>query len=103
MVESNVSAAGDPVQQLSNLYVKVQAAIEASEHQQVVQNAKKIIELDPSEKTASIRRCLIASLIKTKAFDEALQLVKSMQSQKGNQPGEFAFEHAYILHRKGLN
>lgn len=62
-----------------------------------MQNAKRALEQDPTDASGTIKRTLIVSLIKTKAFEEALQIIKS---HKGK---EFAFEHAYILHRMGQN
>lgn len=44
-----------------------------------------------------MRKTLLVGLIKSKAFEEALQLIKSQKSL------DFSFEHAYILHRTGQN
>lgn len=41
-------------------------------------------------------RARVVALIKTKNFEQALAAIKGNEKQ-------FAFEHAYILHRQGKN
>lgn len=42
------------------------------DHHQILQNAKRKLEQDPSDPTGAARKTILTALIKTKAFEEAL-------------------------------
>jgi len=66
-----------------------------NDNHQILQNAKRSLEQDPTDATGAVRKTILTSLIKTKAFEEALQFIKANKDQN------YAFENAYILHRLG--
>lgn len=63
----------------------------------MISRAKASLEKDPTDPTGTLRRTILVGLIKTKAFEEALQFIKSQKDQN------YLFEHVYILHRMGQN
>ena len=72
-------------------------ASKPSDNHQILQNARRSLDQNPADPTGTLRRTILVGLIKTKAFDEAVQFIKQQKDQ------DYSFEHAYILHRLGQN
>ncbi|TNV87198.1 hypothetical protein FGO68_gene10856 [Halteria grandinella] len=81
---------------LGDLYEKLQKSQQSGQHQSVLDHTDKILQVDSAENQPWARQARLTALIKTKNFEQALELIKGREKQH-------AFEHAYILHRQGKN
>lgn len=94
---------------IGDLYEKLNKAQHANHHQAVLDHTDKskhiltliqliflVLQVDSSEQQSWARRASLTALIKTKNFEQALELIKGREK-------DFAYEHAYILHRLGQN
>jgi tetratricopeptide (TPR) repeat protein len=96
------SLSNEQRQELQSLFSKIkQAQTELSStalHKRVLELSKKVVDILPNDLSAN--KFLVTALIKSKQFEEATKLINALSSDTRKQ---FVYEHAYSLHRQGLN